>query len=178
MERNKDLRYSEFWSGFHEYIRKEKSHLKHFGSLKSQDLYDLRDGISYSGCDLGFITGDKYTRYKRLWLAGILNSEEDWLSAKVILRGESHRFLFDALKKEAMFIERHFQTQFKFELYDPPKYSIGILRENINFERKRGWKNLFEWLRHNLEELEYVVINKFALYFYEIKGGDNFGTKK
>lgn len=158
--------HGEFWYGFREHIKKEGSNLSHFGSLSTDNLYDLKNDVSFSGCDFGVINKPEF---KFLWLTGALNPKKYWLSAKLTLLGDLHKDLFDVLKKDSIHIERHFSTQYKFEWDDPPRYSIGLLRDNINLADKNSWDELFEWVRINLEELEHVVINRFALYFYEIK---------
>lgn len=151
--------HEQFWSKFREHLNKSNSSLQPLDNLF--DAYDQNVGInSYSG----FYIGDIRTR-STLWLIGWIWPERSQIAAKLRVHTNMES-IFEKLKEDEHFIQEYFGEE-TVEWNLPPKFSVGMYQENVDFTDPFIYQNLFEWLHINLEKIEKVFNNRLAFYSLE-----------
>ena len=151
--------HEQFWSNFRDYLHRNNSSLKPFDNLF--DPYDSYDGInSYSGFYLGDIEESS-----TLWLIAWIRPGGSRIASKLRIDADGES-MFEKLKADQDSIQECFgEVELKWD--DPPRFSVGVYQDDVDFTDPFIYKELFEWLHINLEKIERVFNNRLAVYFLQ-----------
>ena len=151
--------HEQFWSKFRDYLNRSNSSLKPLDGLFNS--YESNDTIhSYSG----FYLGDIRDR-NSLWLIGWIWPDRSQIAAKLRIH-ETKESIFERLREDENSIQECFE-EVRLEWDKPPKFSVGMYQDDIDFTDPFIYQNLFEWLHIHLEKIEEVFNNRLVVYSLE-----------
>ena len=149
--------YDEFWGNYRNYLIQNNSSIN-----PCDNLYDLtgNDKYTYSGYKYGWF--DEWS----LWIIGWTDVAQDRICTKLRLKSdEKYGIIFDKLKNDRDSIHNNFGGELEWD--DPPKYSVGVYKNNVKLGDRSTHEELYYWLRENMEKLEKVFLWQFASYFLD-----------
>ena len=151
--------HEQFWLNFRDYLNRSNSSLKPLEDLF--DPYESRSGLnSYSG----FYFGDIRER-STLWLIAWICPDRSQIAAKLRV-DSSKESIFERLKEDKDSIQECFgEVRLDWDL--PPRFSVGMYQDGVDFTDPFIYQELFEWLHVNLEKIERVFNDRLAAYFLE-----------
>ena len=150
--------YDQFWHEFHNHLIHNESLLKPFA--ERYNFSGENNQWTYAGIHFGAF------EEKPIWLTGwtdVNNGNNGKIAAKLCTRNMNS--LFEQLKEDQESIHTHFGDDLDWN--KPPRYSVGVYKNSVEFGNTSNHEELFEWLRENLEKLERVFMWKLASYFVD-----------
>lgn len=158
--------YDNFWNGFRDHLKKE-SWLNPFETYDPQEKENDKYHATYQGVEFGnFNTIDEKQLYA--WLTGYASCKKRTIAARFRLRHNAS--LYERLHKDKVAIGDYFGDR-PLHWWEGKTqkggHGISVYMTEEEFMEASDEKELFEWLRIALEDLDRVFTWILASYYIE-----------